>query len=73
MISPEELKENYVDQYADQAAEILRDGYRRASESTSQFSQRLGETVTRRPIQSVAVALAVGAVAGCLYAMTRRR
>lgn len=60
-------------EYADQAAEALKESYRRASESTEQISQRIGETVSRRPVQAVAVALAVGAVAGCLFAMARRR
>lgn len=60
-------------EYVEQAAEAMRDGYKRAADSTSEFSKRLGETVARRPIESVAIALAMGAVMGCMYAMTRRR
>ena len=60
-------------EYVEQTAEAMKDGYKRAAESTGELSKRLGESVSRRPIESVAIAVAVGAVVGCLYAMTRRR
>lgn len=60
-------------EYADQAAEAVKDGYKRAADSTGEFSRRIGETVARRPVEAVAVALVAGAVLGCMYAMSRRR
>lgn len=60
-------------EYIDQAAEAVKDGYKRASESTGELSRRVGDTVTRRPLESIALAVAMGAVVGCWYAMSRRR
>ncbi|WP_164100750.1 CsbD family protein [Candidatus Laterigemmans baculatus] len=59
-------------EYIDQAADAMRDGYKRAADSTGEFSKRLGERVSRKPIESLAIALAMGAVVGCMYAMSRR-
>ena len=60
-------------QYADYAMDAVRDGYHRASEQTGELTHRLGSSISRRPLESVLIAAAIGAVAGCMILATRRR
>ena len=60
-------------QYADYAMDAVRDGYYRASEQTGEMTHRLGRTISRRPLESVLIAAAIGAVAGCMIFASRRR
>ena len=63
----------HAKEYADHAADAVRDGYRRASDTTSDLGRRVGETVSSRPIEAILVAGLVGVIAGCLFSMTRKR
>ena len=60
-------------EYAEQAMEAVKDGYHYAGRQTSDLTHRLGRTVSRRPIESILIAAAVGIFAGCAYAATRKR
>ncbi|QDV12525.1 hypothetical protein CA51_24100 [Rosistilla oblonga] len=60
-------------QYAADAGEYVKENYRRASELSGDYSERLAHTVRTRPAESLAIAFGLGIAAGAIVFMKGRR
>ncbi|QDV63554.1 MULTISPECIES: CsbD family protein [Crateriforma] len=60
-------------QIADDAAAYLRDGYRRVSDQSVDYSAKVADSVRSRPGEALAVAFGLGLAAGALFFMNKRR
>jgi uncharacterized protein YjbJ (UPF0337 family) len=59
-------------EYAHSAADAIQDGYSAAQKKTEELSRQVAQTVSYRPLESLAIAFGVGIAAGLLLAMNRR-
>lgn len=59
-------------EYASSAADAIYDGYQTAQRKTDEFGHQVAETVSYRPLESLAIAFGVGVLAGILVSMGRR-
>ncbi|SRR6056297_2000825 len=58
-------------EYAGQAMDAVREGYESAGRQTHELSDRLGHTISRRPLESILIAAAIGLFAGIIFSASR--
>lgn len=59
-------------QAAHEAADYLKDNYRRAASCSSDYANRVSDTVRSRPMESLAIVFGLGLAAGALLFVNRR-
>jgi uncharacterized protein YjbJ (UPF0337 family) len=59
-------------EYASSAADAVYDGYQQAQRRTAELGDQMAQTVSYRPLESLAIAFGVGVLAGILVSMGRR-
>jgi len=58
--------------YASSAADAVYDGYQSAQRRTEELGHQMAQTVSYRPLESLAIAFGIGVLAGILVSVGRR-